>query len=97
MSRSYKKTPYCGLPKDQFYKRYSNKKLRQWHRQHKYIPDGKAFRKVTNTWDICDFYHILSLPAFIHRKLNSNHPHNHPHKKDITACSRLWFKWYKGK
>lgn len=93
MSRSYKKTPYWGLPKDRFYKRYSNKKLRQWHRQHKYVPDGKAYRKVADTWNICDFYHILSLPAFIHRKSNTSRPD----KKDITEYSRFWFKWYKGK
>jgi len=93
MSRSYKKTPYYGLRKDQFYKRYSNKKIRQWHRQHKDIPDGNAFRKLVDSWNICDFHHVFSLYGFMRREANNNSLS----VKDAAYFNRLWFKLYKGK
>lgn len=93
MSRSFKKTPYFGLPKSQFYKRYANKKLRQLHRRHVYLPDGKTFKKILESWSICDFYHVLSLPAFIERESNNTRPS----KSDIIQYTQSWFRQYKGK
>lgn len=56
MSRSYKHTPYSGLKKDKFFKKYANKKLR-----HKYM-DGElkynAYKKDLCCYDICDYKEI---------------------------------------
>lgn len=55
MSRSYRKNPRCKLENSQYYKNYSNRKIRQMHRQGDYtIPDGGAYRHVVCPWDICD-------------------------------------------
>jgi len=50
MSRSRKKVAVWKLRNDKDFKRYSNKMIR-----HRDIPSGGAFKKVMNSWDICDF------------------------------------------
>lgn len=54
MSRSYKKYPYYG-PKDQDYKKISNRKIRRMGKRGEDLPDGNAYRKVIDPWDICDY------------------------------------------
>lgn len=63
MSRS-KRKPYAtcgygGLTR-KFYKRYSNKKIRQYKGE---ISDGMSFKKYgCDSWDICDYkYHVIDL------------------------------------
>ena len=55
MSRSYREPwvvdGYKGSKRKQFFKRRSNKVLRKAEN----IPNGRAFKKFTDTWDICDF------------------------------------------
>ena len=53
MSRSYKHTPYCGMPKDKFYKRYANRKLRRKKLSHNL--QHKSYRKDHSYYDICDY------------------------------------------
>lgn len=50
MSRSFKK---IAIIKDQvtWMKRYANKKVRRTPN----IPNGKAYRKLFDSWDICDY------------------------------------------
>lgn len=55
MSRSYKKNSYCGY-NDKDFKKLANKAVRR----KKNIPDGKSYRKIWNSWDICDFGYVLS-------------------------------------
>lgn len=55
MSRSYKKCPYYG-PKDKDYKKISNRKVRRRDD----IPDGNAYRKVLDPWDICDHSTVVT-------------------------------------
>lgn len=50
MSRSRKKTAIFKQKNDKWYKRHSNKKIRKTD-----IPSGGAFRRVTNSYDICDW------------------------------------------
>ena len=48
MSRSYKKYPFCKDRESvKWGKRYCNKRVRNT----KDIPNGKAYRKVTEPWD----------------------------------------------
>lgn len=56
MSRSYKKTPYCGLHKDKSMKRYANRKLRR-----KSLTSNlqyKSYRKDLCSYRICDYYDV---------------------------------------
>lgn len=56
MSRSYKHTPYCGDPKDKYFKRYANKRIRQKKLIHNF--HHKSYRKDFCYYDICDYYWI---------------------------------------
>ena len=55
MSRSYRKPwitdGYKGSNCRQFYKRCANRKIRR----SKDVPNGRAFKKFYETWDICDY------------------------------------------
>jgi len=55
MSRSYREPIFTdgfkGSRRRQFYKRYSNKIVRQ----SKEVPDGKAYKKFSDSWNICDY------------------------------------------
>ena len=60
MSRSYKHTPYCGIQKDKFYKKYFNRKVR---RNKNYDEDAEVlnhnqYKKKTDAWSICDYDEI---------------------------------------
>ena len=50
MSRSRKKTAIFKQKNNKWYKRQSNKKIRKTD-----IPSGGAFRRVINSYDICDY------------------------------------------
>jgi len=56
MSRSYKHTPYSGMKKDKFFKRYANRKLRRKKLAHDL--QHKSYRKDFCYYDICDYYWI---------------------------------------
>jgi len=50
MSRSYKKTPgFCD--RSPFNKKQANKKVRKT----KIVPNGKAYKKLYESYNICDF------------------------------------------
>jgi hypothetical protein len=56
MSKSYKHTPCVkqqGRSK-KFYKKYANKKIRR-KQLNEDIPDGSSYRKLFESWDICDY------------------------------------------
>lgn len=52
MSRSYKKTPRCGDTKDKFFKKYANRKVRRNNTNHY---NHKSYKKLSCSWDICDY------------------------------------------
>ena len=58
MSRSYREPWYVdgygSRNRKRIAKNYANRRIR---RKREEIPDGKAYRKFTDTWDICDFRH----------------------------------------
>lgn len=51
MSRSYKKYPIVKDPPNKGMKKYANKKVRHT----KDIPNGKAYKKVFESWEISDY------------------------------------------
>lgn len=51
MSRSYKKHPRCKDSANKDMKKFANKKVRHT----KNIPNGKAYKKIFESWDISDW------------------------------------------
>lgn len=101
MSRSYKKTPYCGDRKGKSKKRIANHKVRNWLKQN---PDvllkRNAYKKVYERWDICDYYTISTWEEYwastirIWLKWEQCRGYPYPNKKEEY---RKWYKWYKMK
>lgn len=59
MSRSYKHTPYCGDGKGKVKKRFANKSVRAWLKEHpEEILRKSSFKKCYEQYDICDWYFI---------------------------------------
>ncbi len=63
MSRSYKHTPYSGQTNNRGMKRIANHRVRQKLKNPEVILYGNDYRKITCSWDICDYYHITT-PSF---------------------------------
>lgn len=56
MSRSYKKTPYCGDPKSKDAKRAANKRVRIHLKDMDNNLSGSCYKKLYDSYDICDYY-----------------------------------------
>ena len=53
LSRSYKKYPSCKCEKScKFGKKQANRKVRHFLQD---IPSGGSYKKLYDSWDICDF------------------------------------------
>ena len=98
MSRSYKKTPYAGDNKTKWAKRQVNKQVRHYlNRQ--MIQDESfapaAYKKVSESWDICDYCSIFTLEKWLKDKWNLSRWN----RRNIFEEKRIqeWYKWYKRK
>lgn len=104
MSKSYKKTPYCGDSKGKCKKRIANHKVRQKLKNHNFDCDnGSAYRKMTERWDICDYYWITTWKEYwkncikLHYQLKNyipNYNEPFPNKKEEY---RKWLRFYHNK
>lgn len=61
MSRSYRKSPFCGDRKDKFFKNYSNRIIRRSHKvsnidEEPVKYNGGKYKRVFEAWTICDFW-----------------------------------------
>jgi len=58
MSRSYKKTPgWADYSKSKrYYKRQSSKKVRRYNKE---LSNGNEYRKLYNSYDICDWTYLF--------------------------------------
>lgn len=54
MSRSYRKNAIFKQKNDSYYKKLANRAVRNKPVDYD-IPDGKAYKKLMCSWDICDF------------------------------------------
>jgi hypothetical protein len=70
MSRSYRKPwttdGYRGSKRRQFNKNYANRIIRRTLEE---IPDGKAFKKLTDSYNICDFKWLETDPKYIKKAI----------------------------
>lgn len=61
MSRSYKKYPSAKWERScKFGQRQANKKVRRTLQD---IPNGKAYKKIYESWNICDYKFVSFLPS----------------------------------
>lgn len=99
MSRSYKKTPYAGDTKGKDKKRVANSKVRMTLKNFNQELKHNDYKKVYETWDICDYGIIYSWKEYWNHALknyteNPNLYKKPPNKKEEY---RKWYKWYKMK
>ena len=55
MGKSYKHTPYCCDKKGKEKKRIANKSVRNYLKNVDYAPAPSTFKKVYDSWEICDY------------------------------------------
>ena len=99
MSRSYKKTPYCGDKKGKSKKRFANSKVRNVLKNFKNKLPYMKYKRVYEQYDICDYGWIRTWDEYWKIILNSykKYPELYkypPNKKDEY---RSWYKYYKMK
>ena len=87
MSRSYKKYPFVKDRQScKWGKRYCNKRVRKT----KDIPNGKAYRKITEPWDYIYDYSCTEFKEWVIQSWEGN-------KKAISQGVDLWDLWHKEK
>ena len=103
MSRSYKHTPYAGDTKTKWAKRQANRKYRSFLKQMEEDVPYSHFKKVSESWNICDYYDITTWEE--HLRYRRRHHRYTPYgmkflengEIDIENERKLWEKWYKRK
>ncbi len=96
MSRSYKKVPYCGERKNREDKRNANKKVRSRLKNPNYILKGSDYKKVFESYDICDYGWFSTWKEYWEREIRYYEKWGGK-KPDQKECYRQWLKWYKRK
>lgn len=83
MSRSYKKYPYWKIERScKKGKIFANNKVRSYLKSGKEVSDGKSYKKIYESWAICDFSSSKSFEEYIKRYGNNKYE---------------WYKTYKMK
>lgn len=93
MSRSYKKSPWCGDKKGKRKKRAAWKMVREYLKRHpEDVCRGGRYRKVYESWNICDygFFWPWNQERKAVRNKNSN-------SCSVAEAYRRWYKYYKAK
>jgi len=97
MSRSRKKHPYCTdhhVKTSQERKKFANKKVRNTED----VPSGGAYKKCSESWDICDFkFYQTKEEAIKYYEENKEDPTFKKMYPNLKVYLRQWYVWYKGK
>lgn len=100
ISRSYKKTPYCGDKKSKDLKRYANRVVRQRLKNSDDKLNYKSYRKVYESWNICDFctiapdfetYYKFMIDQWHSRQINGWHE-PYPTREQTRKEYRKYYK-----
>jgi hypothetical protein len=98
MSKSFKKHPVCtdSHRDSTSIKRVANKAVRQCNGS---IPNGRAYRKLFCSWNICDYKFRNSLEEFISLRESFSFKYEGRGLTDqeITEETRYWYRVYKNK
>ena len=93
MSRSYKKIPMIKDANSRPGKSSANRKVRRAA----VIANGGGYRKVYETWNICDYRHIETEEEFMAFWEKGGNGYIHRHCRTRKEAHRLWLKWYRNK
>lgn len=98
MSRSYKRTPWCGDAKGKTKKRDANSKVRMFLKNFDNELQYAAYKKVYESWEICDYENICPWEKWwqMVNQRYKKYPNlfKLPNKKEEY---RKWQKWYRMK
>lgn len=100
MSRSYKKTPWSGDHKGKDKKRIANHKVRNWLKRHpNVILNGNSYRKIYESWDICDYGGIETWGQYWESAVRVWYRWRYYYEPfpDKKAEYRNWVKYFKTK
>lgn len=105
MSRSYKKFPSCkDVKSGKSGKKIANHKVRRQMKRGIDIPNGNAYQKVFNSWDIYDYRFYMTEKDVYHRWmkeksdiLNGIYPWKSKYRTTLEEDKLDWFKRYKRK
>ena len=102
MSRSFKKTSYCGDNKGKKKKRLANDKVKSFFKKNQDIQISRGdFRKIQNPWDICDwctkFESFQDYWEWEVKWYEQNKDRYHLTKPNKKELYRDWYKAYKMK
>lgn len=103
MSRSRKRHPVCTAACNKKLKRVANKKVRQYNKKlsqmessdRYYIGNGKAYIKVFESYDICDYKSMCTFKGYYHyEKIRYVHCWWYNPKNELSD-EEIYLKWYK--
>ena len=99
MSRSYKKTPWSGDQKSKFAKRKANARVRKFLKNINNELQYNSYKKIYESWDICDYGCIISWEQYWKRclELYEIYPDIYKHPPIYKEEYRKWYKWHKMK
>lgn len=99
MSRSYKKTPWCGEQKNKADKRNANKKVRMFLKNPNNHLLKSDYKKIFESWEICDYGWVISWNEYWNNCLSSynEHPEWYKEPPNKKVEYRKWYKYYKMK
>lgn len=98
MSRSYKKTPWCGDNKGKWKKRRASKAVRRYLKRHpEDLCQGAQYKKIYDSWDICDYYFRYSWKEYLESIQRINLYLPVIEIKSFKKEYRYWYQHYKGK
>ena len=105
MSRSYKKSNYCGDKKDKELKRLANHRVRQYLKRNlDFTPGPSDFKKLFESYEICDYWWLCSWEEYWQRELDwyycdhyqrYRRPTDSPPDYKTEYCN--WHRYYKMK
>ena len=99
MSRSYKKTPWCGDKKGKWKKRRASKVVRGYLKRHAEDPcRGAQYKKIYCSWEICDYGFLRPWEEYwtFVQAVNSHLPTDKvKHLKEDEY--HWWYRYYKAK
>lgn len=97
MSRSFKRYPFCR-PKVKHMKTFSNRRVRRKLKNPNFFISNKEYKKIFNSYDICDYYCYSSWQMFkaYQRKIWYERKFYPFFKDEVLEDDRsLKKKWYK--
>lgn len=100
MSRSYKKTAYCGDHKGKNKKRAANVKVRSALKELDYnFTSHGAYKKMYEQYDICDWRGLESWEEYWEweKKTHKRFPELYKKPLNKKEAYRAWYKAYKMK